>query len=171
MVRTQLALQGGADRLEHARAACAPSAVTSPGWVLITLMTAGLVTVLWAVARTSSSTSCSGTRWLGHRLSGRRGRRAPGRRRDERGAAVVDFALVSVLVLVLFLAVLQLGFALYVRNTLISCASEGARYGARAGAVPGHGVARARDLVTASLSPRYAAGHPARVATSTGCRW
>ena len=58
------------------------------------------------------------------------------RRRAEGGAAVADFVLVSVLVLVLFVAVVQLGLALFTRNILISCASEGARYGARADAFP-----------------------------------
>ena len=45
----------------------------------------------------------------------------------EAGAAVADFALVSGLVSLLFLAVLQVGLALHIRNTLIACASEGAR--------------------------------------------
>jgi Flp pilus assembly protein TadG len=74
----------------------------------------------------------------------------------ERGAAVADFVLVSVLVLVLFLGVFQLGLALHVRNTLISCASEGARFGARADARPGEGVARTQELVSAAISPRFA---------------
>jgi hypothetical protein len=78
------------------------------------------------------------------------------RRRVEGGAAVADFVLVSVLVLVLFLAVVQLGLALFTRNMLISCASEGARYGARADAVPGRGVARTEALISSALSPRYA---------------
>jgi Flp pilus assembly protein TadG len=75
---------------------------------------------------------------------------------DERGAAVADFTMVSVLVVGLFLAVFQLGLALHTRNTLISCASEGARLGARADAVPGQGVSRTQSLISASLSPRYA---------------
>lgn len=87
-------------------------------------------------------------------------------RRGERGAAVADFALVSLLVLVLFLSVFQLGLALHIRNTLISCASEGARLGARADATPGDGVARARQLIAASLSPRYAQQVTASVATT-----
>ena len=77
-------------------------------------------------------------------------------RRSEGGAAVADFVLVSVLVLLLFLAVVQLGLALFTRNILISCASEGARYGARADAVPGQGVARAQQLIGTSISPGYA---------------
>lgn len=78
------------------------------------------------------------------------------RRRDERGSAIADFTMVSTLVLVLFLAVVQLGLALHTRNTLISCASEGARLGARADAVPGQAVSRTEALISESLSPRYA---------------
>jgi TadE-like protein len=74
----------------------------------------------------------------------------------ESGSAVADFAMVSGLLSLLFLAVLQLGLALHIRNTLIACASEGARYGARADATPGDGAARARQLIRASLSDRYA---------------
>jgi TadE-like protein len=64
--------------------------------------------------------------------------------------------LVSALVTVLFLAVLQVGLALHIRNTLISCASEGARYGARADLAPGDGVGRAQQLIRESLTARYA---------------
>ena len=74
----------------------------------------------------------------------------------DRGAAVVEFALVSALVVFLFVAVLQLGFALHIRNTLISCASEGARLGARADAAPSDGTARTRELIAGALSPAYA---------------
>ncbi len=92
------------------------------------------------------------------------------RTRPERGAATADFAMVSSLVLVLFLAVFQLGLALHTRNTLISCAAEGARYGARADAVPGQGVARTQELISASLSPRYARTVSARESTVSGVR-
>ena len=90
------------------------------------------------------------------------------RRSAERGAAVADFVLVSVLVLVLFLAVVQLGLALFTRNVLISCASEGARHGARADAAPGQGVARAQALISASLSPAYARSVTTREAVEGG---
>lgn len=90
--------------------------------------------------------------------------------RDERGAAVADFAMVSVLVVLLFLATFQLGLALHTRNTLISCASEGARLGARADAVPGQGVARTEALVSQSLSPRYARRVTSREAVVGGVR-
>lgn|SRR5687767_13369741 len=92
------------------------------------------------------------------------------RRRDERGAAVADFAMVSILVVVLFLSVFQLGLALHTRNTLISCASEGARLGARADAVPGQGVSRTQALISQSLSPRYARRVTTREAVVEGVR-
>ncbi len=92
------------------------------------------------------------------------------RTRRERGAAVADFALVSTLVLAVFLAVFQLGLALHTRNMLISCASEGARAGARADAVPGQGVARTQALISRSLSPAYARRVTSREAVVAGVR-
>ena len=46
---------------------------------------------------------------------------------DDGGSAVVDFTLVGILLTFLFLALLQLGLALHVRNTLVASAAEGAR--------------------------------------------
>jgi Flp pilus assembly protein TadG len=74
----------------------------------------------------------------------------------ERGSAVAEFAMVSVLLLVLALSVFQLGLILYVRNSLISAASEGARSGARADAMPGEGAARTVELITSTLSGVFA---------------
>jgi Flp pilus assembly protein TadG len=74
----------------------------------------------------------------------------------ESGSAVAEFAMVAGLLSLLFLAVFQLGLALHIRNTLISCASEGARHGARANALPQDGTVRTRELITAILPPRYA---------------
>src|SRR3954471_5097840 len=93
------------------------------------------------------------------------------RARYERGAAVADFAMVSLLVLVLFLAVFQLGLALHTRNTLISCASEGARLGARADAVPGQGVSRTQALISASLSSHFARHVSSRQMVVEGVRF
>jgi hypothetical protein len=90
--------------------------------------------------------------------------------RAERGAAVADFTMVSVLVVALFLAVVQLGLALHTRNTLISCASEGARLGARADAVAGQGVSRTEALISESLSPRYARHVTSRESVVAGVR-
>jgi Flp pilus assembly protein TadG len=74
----------------------------------------------------------------------------------ESGAAVSEFAMVAALVVFVFLAVMQVGLALHVRNTLTLAASEGARAGARLDAGPQAGVARAREVVTGSLSARFA---------------
>ena len=76
--------------------------------------------------------------------------------RNEKGAAVVDFALVMPVLLVVFLLVFQLGLALHVRNTLLACATEGARAGARMEATPEDGVARTAELISGALSPNYA---------------
>ncbi len=86
----------------------------------------------------------------------------------ESGAAVADFVLVSGLLSLLFVAVLQLGLALHVRNTLTFCAAEGARAGARSGASPSDAVTRARSLITTSLSSGYAADVSAQVETVDG---
>ena len=91
-------------------------------------------------------------------------------RHDERGAAIADFTMVSVLVVVLFVAVVQLGLALYTRNLLVSCASEGARLGARADAAAGQGVSRTQSLLTQSLSPSYARHVTSRETTVDGVR-
>lgn len=64
--------------------------------------------------------------------------------------------MVAALLLVVALAVFQLGLALFVRNSLISAASEGARYGARADSSPAQGVERTVSLITAGLSDAFA---------------
>lgn len=88
----------------------------------------------------------------------------------ETGAAVADFALVGSLLTVLFVGVLQVGLSLYVRNTLISCSSEGARFGARADASPAEGIARTRSLIDTSLSREFSRDITARVVQVGGMR-
>lgn len=66
----------------------------------------------------------------------------------ERGAAVVDFVLVSMLVVPLFLGILQVGLFLYVRNTIAAAASEGAHYAAVLNRESADGEARTRELVS-----------------------
>ncbi len=78
------------------------------------------------------------------------------RLRGDRGAAVVEFTLVSVLLTALFLAVLQLGLALHVRNTLTASAAEGARFAANADRDPAEGAAVARQLIRDSLADSFA---------------
>ncbi len=89
-------------------------------------------------------------------------------RRGERGAATVDFVLVVVVVVPLFLGILQVGIVLHVRNTLTSAASEGARHGARFDREPGDGAARAREVVSDAVSGRFARDVTARRTTLQG---
>ena len=86
--------------------------------------------------------------------SGGRGRAASGGR--EHGAAVVDFVLVLVVIVPLFLGVLQVALVLHVRNTLTSAASEGARYAATADRPLDAGAARTRQQISGALAARFA---------------
>ena len=74
----------------------------------------------------------------------------------DRGSSTVEFTLVSVLLVGLFLAVLQLGFVHHTRNVLVASAQEGARYGANADRGAADARARTRDVVAAALSPTVA---------------
>lgn len=65
--------------------------------------------------------------------------------------------MVAGLLSLLFMAALQLGFALHIRNTLIADATEGARRGARADSTPADGAGRTRELIRTGLSDRFAA--------------
>ncbi len=76
------------------------------------------------------------------------------RLRSERGSAVVDFVLVSVIVVPLFLGVLQVGLFLYVRTTVIAAASDGARLAATADRGPDDGVARTESMIAGAVSAR-----------------
>lgn len=89
-------------------------------------------------------------------------------RRGSRGAAVVDFVLVLGLLVPLVLGVLQVALVLFVRNTLASAASEGARYAATADHGPADGVAKTRDQLRGVLSARYAQDIRARPTTIGG---
>ncbi len=75
---------------------------------------------------------------------------------DDAGSAVTEFSLVSIVLVMLFLAIVQLGAALFVRNTLVACAAEGARYGANADRDDADAVVKARELITLSLPDAYA---------------
>lgn len=90
------------------------------------------------------------------------------RRDGEHGAAVAEFTLVSVVLVGLFLAILQLGLVVHVRNTLVACAAEGARYAANADRGPADGERRTAELVAESLSPRFAESISSRYVTADG---
>ena len=81
---------------------------------------------------------------------------APEAHRSERGSALVDFLLVSVLLTALVLGVVQLALTLHVRTTLIDSAAEGARYAALDGSSLDDGAARTRWLIDSALPAAYA---------------
>jgi hypothetical protein len=93
--------------------------------------------------------------------------RAPARRDAgaaprERGAALVDFVLVLVVLVPLFLGILQVALVMLVHNTLASAASEGARYAATLDRGPADGVARTRSQIDGALAGRFARDVTAR---------
>lgn len=76
--------------------------------------------------------------------------------RGDRGAAVVDFCLIMVVLLPLVLGVIQIGLVLHVRNTLTAAASEGARHAAAIDGTAAGGEARTRALISESVGETYA---------------
>jgi Flp pilus assembly protein TadG len=76
----------------------------------------------------------------------------------ERGSAVVDFVLVSVLVMALLLAVLQVAVYVHVRNVVTASAQEGARYAAAADVPSDAGAERTAQVVARATSVRTAQG-------------
>ena len=91
------------------------------------------------------------------------------------GSAVAEFVMVSGLLVILALSVIQLGLVLFIRNTVVDAAAEGARFGALADNSATDGIARSVDLITTALGPGYATnvtastgsylGHPALTIT------
>jgi len=88
----------------------------------------------------------------------------------DRGSAAADFALVSPLLVLVFLAVVQLAVAIHVRDTLVASAAEGARTAAAADQTLPDGVAKARSLIRTALSATYAGDVQARYVTEGGAR-
>jgi len=88
----------------------------------------------------------------------KRSRPSPAERRtrDEGGAAVVDFVLVSMVLVPLVLGLIQVGLVMHVRNTLAAAATEGARYGANIDRSPADGAARTREQVSGAVADRFA---------------
>ena len=71
--------------------------------------------------------------------------------RCDRGSSIVEFALVTPLVLVVALGVVQLGLALHVRSTMVAAAAEGARAAAMSGAGLAAGERRTREVIGEAL--------------------
>ena len=80
----------------------------------------------------------------------------------ERGSAVVDFVLVSLLIVALLLAVLQVAVYAHVRNVVTASAQEGARYAANADVDSALGAARTVEVVARATNERTAEGLLAR---------
>jgi Flp pilus assembly protein TadG len=78
------------------------------------------------------------------------------RSRADRGAAVVDFVLVSLVLVPLVLGLVQVALVLHVRNTLTAAATEGARHAATVDRQPQDGVARTRAQIAGAIADRFA---------------
>jgi len=76
----------------------------------------------------------------------------------ERGSAVVDFVMVSLLIVTLLLAVLQVAVYVHVRNVVTASAQAGARYAANADVDPAAGAPRATEVVARATSVQTAEG-------------
>ena len=70
-----------------------------------------------------------------------------GGERSQQGSAIVDFALVSVVLVPLFFAILELVLIWHVKSTLTAAASQGAHFGAAYQHTPAQGAARTRSII------------------------
>ena len=74
-------------------------------------------------------------------------RRLAARLREDEGAAVAEFPMVAVLIVMIALLVIQAALIVHTRNTLVDAAVQGAHHAALAGSTPQDGAQRARQLV------------------------
>ena len=77
---------------------------------------------------------------------------------DERGAAVIDFVMMSTLLIFLLFGVLQVAVYFYARNVAASSAADAARYAAARGIDPRSGASRAQHLIGEALDDADASG-------------
>jgi Flp pilus assembly protein TadG len=75
---------------------------------------------------------------------------------DDRGSAPVEFVLVGALLTVMTLAILQFGFAVYVRNVVHDAAVEGAYHAALADTSAAEGAERTRQVIERTVGSGYA---------------
>jgi hypothetical protein len=85
-----------------------------------------------------------------------------------RGSAVVDFVLVLVVLIPLFLGILQVGLVMLVRNTLANAAAEGARHAASLDQDLADGEQRTREQIRGAVSGRFARDVEARMVSLDG---
>ncbi len=81
---------------------------------------------------------------------------------------MVDFVLVSLVLVPLVLGMLQVGLVMHVRNTLAAAATEGARYGATIDRTPADAAHRTREQVRGAVADRFAEAVTARRETVGG---
>ncbi|HEX7018674.1 MAG TPA: TadE/TadG family type IV pilus assembly protein [Gemmatimonadaceae bacterium] len=72
--------------------------------------------------------------------------------RDERGAALVEFAIIATVLMILMFGIIDFGRALYTKNSLTNAAREGGRYAAVL-LNPAANMAAIQDTVIAHMSP------------------
>jgi Flp pilus assembly protein TadG len=72
--------------------------------------------------------------------------------RDDRGSAMVEFALVAPLLIGLALVVVQVALVLHVRTTLTAAAAEGSRAAAMAGSSVHMGEQRTRAVLSGNVA-------------------
>ncbi|MBI5161735.1 MAG: pilus assembly protein [Micrococcales bacterium] len=90
--------------------------------------------------------------------------------REDRGSAPAEFAMVSVLLVFLVLGVVQFALAVFVRNTALDAAAEGARQAALADSTLDAGAERTRELISTTLGAEYATDVRASYADWNGSR-
>ena len=73
----------------------------------------------------------------------------------ESGSAVVDFVMVGALVIVVFVALLQVALGVYARNVLTDAAGDGARRAALVGGTEAEARQRVQTLSDAALRRGY----------------
>jgi Flp pilus assembly protein TadG len=88
-------------------------------------------------------------------------------RSTDRGAAVVDFAMMSVLLVFLLFAVLQVALYFYARNVVAASAADAARYAANAGVEPATGGPRADELIRDGIGSAEGSRISCRGSTTT----
>lgn len=74
------------------------------------------------------------------------------RPRGDDGSAVAEFVFVSVFLIVLVLAILQVAMILHMRNVAVAAVVDGARYAANADRDCADGTAKARELIEDAIA-------------------
>jgi TadE-like protein len=87
---------------------------------------------------------------------------------NQEGSAVVEFALVAPLAILIALAVAQFALFLYQRNVVMGSLSEGARVAATSGRAVGDGQRAARNLLREALGRRIAGSVQVQGAVESG---